>query len=94
MAYRPNDACNLCLSNTEFVFRYSRARFGGIDPTALDLTAFNSPIDAPVDRDQYTFGINYYFYPSLVLKLAYEINQERKLDLRDSGFLAQLAWGF
>jgi hypothetical protein len=94
VAYRPYDACNRFLQNTEFVFRYSRARFSGIDPTALNLTRFESPVAAPVDRDQYTSGINYYFYPSLVLKFAYEINQERHLDLRDNVFLAQLAWGF
>jgi hypothetical protein len=77
------------------VFRYSRARFSGFDPTALDLTAFDSPVDVPVDRDQYTFGINYYFYPSLVLHLAYEINHERNdIHLKDDVFLAQLAWGF
>lgn len=93
-AYRPYDACNRYLQNTEFVFRYSRARFRGIDPFALDLAAFRSPVDAPVDRDQYTFGINYYFYPSLVLKCAYEINQEHGIDLKDNVFLAQLAWGF
>jgi hypothetical protein len=94
VAYRPYDACNRCLQNTEFVFRYSRARFRGIDPFALDLAAFRSPVDAPVDRDQYTFGINYYFYPSLALKFAYEINQEHGIDLKDNVFLAQLAWGF
>jgi hypothetical protein len=94
LAYRPYHACNRYLQNTELVFRYSRARFKGIDPTALDLTVFESPVDAPVDRDQYTFGINYYFYPSLVLKFAYEINQEHGVDLKDNVFLAQLAWGF
>lgn len=93
-AYRPYDACNRYLQNTEFVFRYSRARFSGIDPFALDLTAFRSPVDAPVDRDQYTFGINYYFYPSLAVKVAYEINQEHGIDLKDNVFLTQFAWGF
>lgn len=93
-AYRPYDASNRYLQNTEFVFRYSRARFNGIDPTTLDMTAFNSPLDAPVDRDQYTFGINYYFYASLILKFAYEINHERGINLKDNVFLTQLAWGF
>jgi hypothetical protein len=76
------------------VFRYSRARFDGIDPNGLDLTMFETPVGAPVDRDQYTFGLNYYPYPSLVLKLAYEINKERGVDLHDNVVLAQLAWGF
>jgi hypothetical protein len=93
-AYRPYDSANQYLSNTEFVFRYSRARFSGIDPTTLELKEFSSPLDVPVDRDQYTFGINYYFYPSLVWKFAYEINSERGIDLKDNVFLTQLAWGF
>jgi hypothetical protein len=94
IAYRPYDASNLILQNTEVVFRYSRARFRGIDPNALDLTVFESPVTAPVDRDQYTFGINYYVYASLALKFAYEINQEHGINLHDDVFLAQLAWGF
>src|SRR5262249_21180633 len=95
LAYRPYDACNNCLENLEAVVRYSRARFKGIDPTALDLTAFETPVDAPVDRDQYTFGINYYLYPSCVLKFAYEINKEHGgINLHDNVFLAQLAWAF
>jgi hypothetical protein len=94
IAYRPNDAPNRFLSNTEFVFRYSQARFRGIDPAGLDLTAFDSPVDVPVDRNEYALGVNYYFYPSVVLKFAYEINRERQLALHDNQFLAQLAWGF
>jgi hypothetical protein len=94
VAYRPYDACTPCLANTEAVFRYSRARFSGIDPAAIDLSAFESPVLVPLDRDQYTFGVNYYFTPSLIMKFAYEINQERHIDLRDNLFLAQLAWGF
>src|SRR5262249_23492491 len=95
VAYRPYDAVNCLLQKAEAVFRYSRARFNGIDATTLDVSAFESPIDVPVDRDQYTFGINYYFYPSLVLKFAYEINHEvGGLQLKDNLFTAQLAWGF
>lgn len=94
LAYRPYHLTDRLLRNTEVVFRFSRARFSGIDPTALDLAAFSSPVDVPVNRNQYTFGINYYFYPSLVWKFAYEINQEHALDLRDNVFLTQLAWGF
>jgi hypothetical protein len=94
VAYQPYDSSNRILRNLAWVFRYSRARFKGIDPKALDLTAFESPVAVPVDRDQYTFGVDYYIYPSLVVKLACEINQERHIDLRDNVFLAQLAWGF
>jgi hypothetical protein len=94
VAYRPNDSSNFFLRNLEGVFRYSQARFHGIDPTTLDLTRFDSPVAAPVDRDQYTFGVNYYFYSSLVMKVAYEINHERGTDLKDNVLLVQLAWGF
>ena len=40
-------------------------------------------------------GLNYYFYPTLILKLAYEFNNEREfIELDDDGFLAQLTLGF
>jgi hypothetical protein len=95
LAYRPLDCTNYILRNVEYVVRYSFARFKGIDPNALDLTAFETLVSAPVDRNQYTFGINIYPYPSLAFKFAYEINQEiHGVDLRDNVFLAQLAWGF
>jgi hypothetical protein len=94
VAYQPYDSDNRILRNLALIFRYSWASFRGIDPTALDLTAFETPVDAPVDRNQYTFGINYYFYPSLVCKFAYEINDEQGIDLNDNVFLTQLAWGF
>jgi hypothetical protein len=95
IAYRPYHAVAKILYNTELVFRYGYANFQGIDPTGLDLMAFESRVDVPVNRHQYTFGINYYFYPSMVLRLAYEINQERSdFRLNDNVFMAQLAWGF
>jgi hypothetical protein len=95
LAYRPLDCCHRILQNLEFVFRYGFARFKGINPAGLQFDAFESPVDLPVDRNQYTFGINYYVYPSLQFKIAYEINQEiHGLDLKDNVFLAQLAWGF
>src|SRR5262249_39822323 len=65
VAYRPLDCCHHFLQNLEFVFRYGFARFKGIDAAKLNLDAFESPVAAPVDRNQYTFGINYYVYPSL-----------------------------
>ena len=95
VAYRPYDAGWDYVRNTELVFRYSYANFKGIDPTALDVTAFDTPVVVPVNRNQYTFGVNYYPYPSLVVKLAYEINQEGAgLHLHDNVFMAQIAWGF
>jgi hypothetical protein len=95
IAYRPIDLPNGFLQKTEAVFRYSRVRFKGIDPAQLDYSAFGTTVDAPVDRDQYTVGLNYYFYASLVLKLAYEFNREAgSQSFKDDAFLAQLAWGF
>jgi hypothetical protein len=95
VAYRPCDAACEYLRNTEMVVRYGYTHFRGIDPASLDVSAFPTPVDLPVGRNQYTFGVNYYFYPSAVLKLAYEINDETgKLNLHDNVFLAQFAWGF
>lgn len=95
IGYRPWDACSPCLQNTEFLFRYSYANFNGIDPAELDLADFPTTIDVPVNRNQYTFGIDYWLYPSLVLKVAYEINDETgDTEFNDNAFLAQMAWGF
>ena len=94
VAYRPYEAANRFLSKTEFVYRYSMERFQGIDPTALDVTAFATPVDVPVDRDQHTIGVNYWFYHAMVLKFAYEINQERGLNLHDNLFMSQYVWAF
>jgi hypothetical protein len=95
VAYQPLDSSNHLLRKMAFVARYSLARFKGIDPAALDLTAFESPVDVPVDRNQYTFGIDFFPYPSLAFKFAVEINQElHGVDLKDNLFLAQVAWGF
>jgi hypothetical protein len=95
VAYRDyNHPCRL-VSNLEVVARYSMARFRGIDQTQLDPTAFSSPVNLPVDRDQYTFGINYYFYPSLVLRFAYEINHQLGIfRVNDNQFLSQLVFAF
>jgi hypothetical protein len=58
------------------------------------MTVFGSPFSVPVSRDQFTLGLNYYFYPSMVLKLAYEINRERTFNLHDDVFFAQGVWAF
>jgi hypothetical protein len=95
VAYIPRDCGIRYLQNLEFVFRYSMERFRGIDPTQLDFTAFADPTDAPVDRDQYTLGFNYYLYPSMALRFAYEINHElHGVNLHDNVFRAQFVWGF
>jgi hypothetical protein len=93
-AYRPRDAANRYLRNFEAVYRYSYVAFRGIDPTTLDLTTFSTPVDVPVKRQQNEFGVNYYFYPRMVLKCAYQINDEPRFHLHDNQFITELAWGW
>lgn len=93
-AYRRYNSLHPILQRLEGVFRYDYVDFAGID-----LAAFNFETEAreriPVDRSRYTIGLNYYFYPSLIFKVAYEINDELSSpELRDDGFLAQLTWGW
>jgi hypothetical protein len=94
IAYRPWDCPYKLLSNTELVYRYSYVDFKGIDRTTLDLTTFSTPIDVPVRRQQNEIGINYWFAPRCVLKVAYQINDEPGFHLRDNQFLAEFAWGW
>jgi hypothetical protein len=94
LAYRPRDIGVRYLENFEFVYRYSYVYFKGINPTALDLTTFSTPVDVPVRRQQNEFGINYYFYPRAVLKGAYQINDEPGFHLHDNQFIMEFAWGF
>jgi hypothetical protein len=95
VAYRPYDCPIVPVSKAEVAFRYSYARFKGVDPTTLDLTTFDTPLDVPINRNQYAVGLNYYPYPSMVLKFAYEWNHELgPVQLRDNSFVAQFAWNF
>jgi hypothetical protein len=94
VSYRPLDCCNRYLQNVEFIYRYSYVDFKGIDPTALDLTTFATPIDVPVRRQQNELGIDYWFYPRMVLKVAYQINDEPGFHLNDNQFITELAWGW
>jgi hypothetical protein len=93
-AYRPYECPHKIVQNVELVYRYSYVDFRGIDPTTLDLTTFASPVDVPVRRQQSEFGVNYYFYPRLVLKCAYQVNDEPGFHLHDNQFLAELDWGW
>jgi hypothetical protein len=94
VAYRPYDCCHYVLQRLEGVFRFDYVRFGGIDPAVAALN-FGSRELAPIGRNRYTFGLNYYPYPSLIVKVAYEINDEVQFrDRQDNGFIAQVAWGF
>jgi hypothetical protein len=94
IAYRPRDASHWILQNLEFVYRYTYVDFKGIDPASLDLTQFSTPMDVPVRRQQNEVGINYYFYPRMVLKCAFQINDEPNFHLHDNQFIAEFAWGF
>jgi hypothetical protein len=91
LAYRDYNNRSPYLAKLEYVFRYSFANFRGINFNNLDLTAFGAG-SAPVDTNQYTFGLNYWFYASNVLHFAYEINQEVHHPLQDNIFMAQWAW--
>jgi hypothetical protein len=94
-AYRPYHLEHCLLRNFEVAVRYSKVWFHGIPPGMLDPTAFGSPIDIPINRDQWTLGLNYYFSPSMALRLAYEFNHELNgINLRDNIFLAQYVWAF
>jgi hypothetical protein len=86
------------LQKLEAVFRFDHVQFDGID---LEKTGINfgglglNYARQPLDRNRFTYGLNYWFYPSLVLKLAIEINEELGVpSLRDNGFIGQLVWGF
>jgi hypothetical protein len=94
IAYRPMDSAVRYLQNLEVVYRYSYVNFKGIDPTLLDLTTFSTPADVPVRRQQNEIGINYYFAPRMVLKCAYQINDESRFHLHDNQFITEMAWGF
>ena len=89
LAYRNYQSIHKHLQRLEYVFRFSDARFRGIDQAAVaaNVSSFGTPMDAPVDRNQYTIGLNYYLYPSTIFKIAYEINQELHRDLKDNVLL-------
>jgi hypothetical protein len=94
LAYRPYHVANPYLQKTEAVVRYSVFRGSGYNPAQIDLTALTFPNQAPISRNQYTFGLNYYPYPSMAIRLAYEINQEIGFNLRDNVAMVGFAWGF
>ena len=94
LAYRDYQSIHKHIQRLEYVFRYSEAAFQGIDLAKFDPTSFNPLTNAPVNRSQYTAGLNYYFYPSTILKFAYEINTERGLNLMDNLFMVQFATNF
>jgi len=94
IAYRPRDCSCKYIANTELIYRYSYVDFRGIDPTTLDLTTFSTPQDVPVRRQQHEFGVDYWFYPRCVLKVAYQLNDEPGFHLHDNMFVTEFAWGW
>jgi hypothetical protein len=98
VAYREYDNPNPFLQKLEYVFRFDHVQFDGINiaQTGINFGGFGLPYARmPLDRNRYTFGLNYWFYPSLALKFNFEIYDELGVpSLRDNGFICQLAWGF
>jgi hypothetical protein len=98
VAYRPYNSTNPYFQKMEGVLRFDHVQIDGID---LKVTGINFGGNGmtynrqPLSRNRYTIGANYWFYPSLALKLAYEIYDELGIpSLRDNGFLGQIVWGF
>jgi hypothetical protein len=94
VAYRPRHLPNGFLQKLEFVYRYGYVNFSGIDPTTLNLSSYTTPVDVPVRRQQNEFGVNYWFTPRLVVKVAYQVNDEPGFHLHDNQFITELAWGW
>ena len=94
IAFRPRDNLNKFLQKTELVYRFGYVVFEGINPAALDLTAFSTPVGVPVRRLQNEMGVNYWFSDRMVLKLAYQVNDEPDFHLHDNQILCELAWGW
>jgi hypothetical protein len=93
-AYRPWDLPPGILQQLEFVYRYSYIDIRGVDATTLDLSAYGTPVDVPIRRQQHEFGIDYWIYPRMVIKVAYQLNDEPGFHLHDNQFLTELAWGW
>lgn len=96
LAYRDYQSLKKHKQRLEYVFRYSNTTFGGFNQAeaAANARFFGPPMNVPVDRNQYTIGINYYLYASTVLKFAYEINSEVHQSLHDNLFMVQFATNF
>jgi hypothetical protein len=96
LAYRDYKSTRTHLQRLEYVLRFSDARFRGINQqgAAANVSSFPTPMDAPVDRNQYTIGVNYYLAPVTVFKIAYEINEELRYNLKDNVLFMQFATNF
>jgi len=94
LAYRNYASLHKHIQRLEYVARFSDAFFHGVNPSKLDLSGYSPLSTAPVDRNQYTLGINYYLYASSIFKVAYEMNSELHRSLRDNVFMMQFATNF
>jgi hypothetical protein len=94
IAYRDYQSIHKHLQRLEYVFRFSDARFHGINQNLINPANFSPPSTAPVDANQYTLGINYYLYPSTIMKLAYEFNEELRKTFHANGLMMQFATNF
>lgn len=55
----------------------------------------SQPADSTYDQEQLALGLNYIFAPTVIAKVAYEINNaDDAPEFDDNRFLAQLAFGF
>jgi hypothetical protein len=86
VAYRDYASLHQHLQRLEYVFRFSDAFFHGINQAPLTT--------GPIDANQYTIGINYYFYASTILKVAYEFNEDLHKSLHSNIFMMQFATNF
>ena len=98
VAYRQYENPHPILSKMEYVFRFDHVQFNGInvEQTGIGLGGFGNNLDRmPLDRNRYTIGLNYWFYPSLVFRVAGEWYEELGTpSLRDNGFISQIVWGW
>jgi hypothetical protein len=86
IAYRDYQSLKKHKQRLEYVFRYSEIHVQRIQSSrsCSERKLVRSPMNVPVDRNQYTIGVNYYFNASTILKFAYEINSEVHKSLHDN----------
>jgi hypothetical protein len=98
LAHRRYDSIHPILQKLETVLRFDHVQFNGINlqQTGINFGGLGTTLARqPLDRNRYTMGFNYWFYPSLAFKFAYEIYDELGVpSLKDNGFIGQVVWGF
>ncbi len=94
LAYRNYASLRKHMQRLEYVARFSDAFFHGVNLTNQQLGGFSPGSATPIDRNQYTIGVNYYLYATSIFKFAYEINSEVHRNLHDNVFMMQFATNF